>query len=73
MFDQDLLEQIYYLIDESLPVRHYPDPAERALCATFTPEQEKLFDAYVMEAADKENKDRLQLFFRLLKQGLYIP
>lgn len=73
MSTYELLEQIYFLIDESLPVLRYPNSAEQALLATFTPEQEKLFDDYLSEAANKENGDRLQLFHYLVKLGLHIP
>ena len=57
---QDLIDQIYYLIEESLPVQHYSDPAAQALFATFTPEHH-------------ENNERLRLFRRLVKLGLHIP
>ena len=70
---QDLIDQIYYLIEESLPVQHYPDPAAQALFATFTPEHNKLFDAYFLESIDHENNERLRLFRRLVKLGLHIP
>ena len=72
MSDQDLLEQIYYLINESIPFRKYPDPAAQALLATFTPEQEKLFDAYILEDGDHENSERIRLFRRLIRLGLYL-
>ncbi len=72
MSDQDLLEQIYYLIDESLPFRKYPDPAEQALYASFTPEQEKLFENYISEVTGKETSERIRLFRRLIRLGLYL-
>lgn len=72
MSDKDLLEQIYYLIDESIPSKRYPDPAAQALFATFTPEQEKLFDDYFLEAGAQENSARIRLFCRLIRFGLYL-
>lgn len=69
----DLLTEMFYLIDESLPAQHRPAPAAQALIATFTPEQAKLFDAYVSEEASREDASRLSLFHRLIKLGLYIP
>lgn len=72
MSNQDLLEQIYYLIDESIPSKRYPDPAEQALYATFTPEQQTLFDEYIMEEAGREDAERIRLFCRLIRFGLYL-
>ena len=69
----DLIDKIYYLIDESLPYQPYPDPAAQALFATFTPQQKKLFDAYYLEAMDREDNERLRLFRCLVKLGLHIP
>lgn len=69
----DLLTEMFYLIDESLPLQHYPDPAAKALLATFTPEQNELFDDYVAEEASRENAERLLLFQYLIKLGLYVP
>lgn len=69
----DLLTEMFYLIDESLPAQHSPDPAAQALLATFTPEQVKLFDAYISEEAAREDASRLSLFLRLIKLGLYVP
>ena len=69
----ELIDQFYYLIDESLPIQHYPDPAAQALFATFTPEQNKLFDAYYQENMDREDQERLRLFRFLVKLGLHVP
>ena len=69
----DILSEIYYLIDESLPTQHYPDPAAKALCATFTPQQLRLFDDYISEENSREDAERLRLFLFLVKLGLYIP
>ena len=69
----DLLTEMFYLINESLPTQHRPDPAAKALLATFTPEQARLFDAYISEEAAREDAIRLSLFHRLIKLGLYVP
>ncbi len=69
----DILTEIFYLIDESLPSQSYHDPAAKALCATFTSEQAKLFDDYIAEESAREDSERLRLFHFLVKLGLYIP
>lgn len=69
----ELLTEIFYLIDESLPTQYSPDPAAQALLASFTPEQVRLFDDYTSEEAAREDARRLSLFQRLIKLGLYIP
>ena len=72
MSDQELLEQIYFLINENIPFQRHPDPAAQALLATFTPEQEKLFDAYFLENSSHETDERIRLFRRLIRLGLYL-
>ena len=69
----DILTQLYYMIDESLPVIKYPDKAERALEATFTPEQEVLWEDYQREAFCRDDGERRVLFDYLVKLGLHIP
>lgn len=69
----DILTQLYYMIDESLPVIKYPDKAERALEATFTPEQEALWEEYRQEDFEREDEERRILFHYLVKLGLHIP
>ena len=39
----DILTQLYYFVDEFLPVTQYPNDAQQALEATLTPEQEVLW------------------------------
>ena len=46
----DILTRLYYFVDDFLPAVKYPDTAEQALTATFTPEQMALFEDYQMEA-----------------------
>lgn len=72
MSDKDLLEQIYFLIDESLPHQKYPDPAEQALYAALTPEQQTLFSDYIMEESAREDAERIRLLCRLIRFGLYL-
>ena len=42
----DILTQLFYLVDEFLPVTQYPNDAQQALEATLTPEQMALFEEY---------------------------
>lgn len=70
---QDLLSTLYYTIDEYLPVVQYPDNAQRALEATFTPEQEALWENYCREAFHRDDSERRILFRYLVRLGLYIP
>ena len=70
---QDLLFELYYMIDEHLPVVQYPDEAQRALEATLTPEQTVLFENYQMEVFRRDNGERLILFEYLVRLGLHIP
>ena len=69
----DILTQLYYLVDESLPVVQYPDDAQRALEATLTPEQAVLFEDYQMEAFRRDSAERQILFDYLVRLGLHIP
>lgn len=69
----DLIDQLYYLIDGILPILHYPNPAERALEATLSPEQQRLFADYQMEVFRRDHSERLLLFRYLVKLGLHIP
>ena len=69
----DFIDQLYYLIDENLPVQRYPDQAERALEATLSPQQRRLFEDYQMEVFERDNAERLILFHHLVKLGLHIP
>lgn len=69
----DMLNQLYYFIDEYLPVIKYPDNAQRALEATLTPEQMALFEEYQMEVFRRDDAERRILFNYLVKLGLHIP
>ena len=69
----DIITELYYLVDENLPVYKYPDDAERALEATLSPEQRKLFEDYQMEAFRRDDAERRILFDYLVKLGLHIP
>lgn len=69
----DLIDQLYYLIDESLPVQRYPHSAEQALEATLSPKQQQLFEDYQVEAFRRDSSERLILFRYLVKLGLHIP
>ena len=69
----DLMTQLYYFLDDFLPNTKYPDDAERALTATFTPEQMALFEDYQMEAFRRDDAERRILFDYLVKLGLHIP
>ena len=69
----DLIDQLYYLIDESLPVQRYPDSAEQAWEATLSPQQHQLFEDYQMEVFRRDSSERLILFRYLVKLGLHIP
>ena len=46
----NIIDQMYHLIDESLPMIPLEYKAEKALEATLTAEQWELFEAYQMEA-----------------------
>ena len=70
---EDILKQLYNFVDELLPVVQYPDDAERALEATFTPEQEALWEEYQREAFYRDDGERRILFNYLVKLGLHIP
>lgn len=69
----DILTQLYYFVDEFLPVVQYPSDAQRALEATFTPEQEALWEEYQREAFHRDSAERQILFNYLVKLGLHIP
>lgn len=45
----DIIDAIYYLVDENLPAVNRPDPAAQAFFKTFSPEQEQLFNAFYSE------------------------
>lgn len=69
----DIINELYNLVDENLPIHHYPDPAYQALLISLSPEQHKLFDAYYSENLDREDEERRILFRYLVKPGLHIP
>lgn len=69
----DILTQIYYAVDSSLPHADYPHPAEEALTATFTEQQQELFEAYTAEAVDEIDQERMRLFYFTLRLALHIP
>lgn len=69
----DILTQLYNFVDEFLPVVQYPDDAQQALEATFTPEQEALWEDYQREAFHRDDAERRILFHYLVKLGLHIP
>lgn len=69
----DILTQLYYFVDEYLPNVPYPDDAQQALEATFTPEQEALWEDYRREAFDRDESERRILFNYLVRLGLHIP
>ncbi|MCI9263603.1 MAG: hypothetical protein HFF06_03415 [Oscillospiraceae bacterium] len=70
---QDILFQLYYMIDEFLPMVQYPSDAQQALEATFTLEQEVLWENYQQEAFYRDDGERRILFNYLVKLGLHIP
>lgn len=65
----NIIDQMYHLIDESLPVIPLEYKAEKALEATLTAEQWELFEAYQMEAFRNTEAERMQLFRYLLSLG----
>ena len=67
-----MLNQIYYLVDEALPVVEYNRPAKAALAATLTPKQKALFNAYEDESTRIEDEDRQLLFCATLRLGASI-
>lgn len=69
----DILSQLYDFVDELLPVVRYPDDAQRALEASFTPEQEILWENYLRESFRRDDGERRILFSYLVKLGLHIP
>ena len=69
----DILTQLYNFVDELLPVTQYPNDAQLALEATFTPEQEALWEEYRQEDFEREDEERRILFHYLVKLGLHIP
>lgn len=69
----DILTRLYYFVDDFLPTVQYPNDAERALTATFTPEQMALFEDYQMEVFRRDDAERRILFDYLVKLGLHIP
>ena len=69
----DIITELYYLVDENLPVYKYSDDAERALEATLSPEQRKLFEDYQMEVSRRDDAERRILIDYLVKLGLHIP
>ncbi len=70
---KDILTQLYDLVDESLPNVQYPDDAQRALEATFSPEQQVLWEEYRRESFERDDGERRSLFAYLVKLGLHIP
>ena len=69
----DILTQLYYFVDEFLPVTQYPNDAQQALEATLTPEQEVLWEDYQREPFCRDDGERRVLFDYLVKLGLHIP
>ncbi len=69
----DILTQLYYLVDENLPGYPYLSDIEDTFLATLTPEQQPLFEAYQMEAFQRNDTERRILFNYLVKLGLHIP
>ena len=69
----DILTQLFYLVDEFLPVTQYPNDAQQALEATLTPEQMALFEEYQMEVFRRDDAEQRILFHYLVKLGLHIP
>ena len=51
----DIITELYYLVDENLPVYKYSDDAERDLEATLSPERRKLFEDYQMEVSRRDD------------------
>lgn len=69
----DMITELYYLVDENLPVRQTPDPAAQALLSTLSPEQRRLFDAYCGESAALEDAARFGPFRDPVRLALHIP
>lgn len=69
----DIIDAIYYLVDENLPAVNRPDPAAQAFFKTFSPEQEQLFNAFYSEFMGQITDRQLALFRYLVKLGLHIP
>lgn len=66
---KEIINKLYHLIDESLPVIPLEHEAEKALEQTLTAEQWILFEEYQMEAFRNTEAERMQLFRRSLSLG----
>ena len=69
----DIITEIYYLVDEKLPMGPYDPTVERRLWDSLTPEQASLFEAYQGMEAAREVSERQDLFRFLVELGLYLP
>lgn len=70
---RDIITEIYYLVDEKLPMGPHDPAVERRLWDSLTPEQAALFEAYQEMEAAREESERQALFRFLVKLGLYLP
>ena len=69
----DIITEIYYLVDEKLHMGPHDPAVERRLWDSLTPEQASLFEAYQEMEAAREESERQALFRFLVKLGLYLP
>ena len=69
----DIVTEIYYLVDEALPMGPRDPAVEDRLLDALTPEQKVLFAAYQEMEAAREEAERQTLFRVLVKLGLHLP
>ena len=69
----DILTQLYYLVEDNLPFHSPLNPMEQALLATLNPQQTELFLAYQERESRREDVERRELFQFLLRLGLHVP
>lgn len=65
----DILKQIYYLVDENLPVISRRSLAGERLWDTLTPAQQALFEQYQSDQGRLEEAERQNLFYATLRLG----
>lgn len=69
----DFIQQLFFLVEENLPLIPMDHEAEDALTGSFSPEQKALYEAYQEELFRNQTRELLQLFRYLLSLGLYVP
>ena len=70
---RDIITEIYYLVDEKLPMGPHDPAVERRIWDSLTPGQACLLLGYQEMEPAREESERQDLFRFLVKLGLYLP